>query len=221
MITTVACVLRSGGEYKPEHVVSLYRGVQRHWDISRLGYLYMICLTDVPFLQFGVACIPLVGGWPGWWSKMELFRPDLRGDLFYLDLDTVVVGSLGEVASVGQPTILRDLFHRDVPCRQGLVGSGLMYLPEVVRPSIWRDWIRDPNACMRKHQARGDQAFIEEHAGGWARWQDVLPDQVISYKVHVQPNKGRVPDKARVVCFHGRPRPWQVPPLTVGEGAAV
>nr|WP_145924153.1 hypothetical protein [Halomonas elongata] len=36
---------------------------------------------------------PLAHGWPGWWSKLELFRPH-GGDLLYLDLDTVVRGDL-------------------------------------------------------------------------------------------------------------------------------
>jgi hypothetical protein len=58
-------------------------------------------------------------------------------------------------------------------------------------------------------------------AGKAARWQDVLPGQVVSYKIHVQldPKKGKhignglVPAGTRVVCFHGQPRPWAVPEL--------
>ena len=39
--------------------------------------------------------IELVKNWPGWWSKVELFRPDIPcGRTLYLDLDTYIVGSL-------------------------------------------------------------------------------------------------------------------------------
>ena len=218
MSTTVACVLRSGGEYRPEHVVALYRGVQKHWRIDRLGYLRMVCLTDMDFLQFGVENVKLVGGWPGWWSKMELFRPDLTGNLLYLDLDTVVVGDLTDLANVGRLTVLRDFYHSDKPERQPWVGSGLMYLPESCRKVVWARWLLDPQGHMARHKAGGDQKFLQAAIGAEAaRWQDVLPNQVASYKVHVKANGGTVPPGARVVCFHGPPRPWQVPALVPAE----
>jgi len=210
---TVACVLRSGGEYLPEHVVQLYRGVQKHWRIDLLGYLHMICLTDMDFLQFGVENLPLIGGWPGWWSKMELFRPGIFGDLLYIDLDTAIAGDLTDIASVGKLTVLRDFYHKDQPEKQGWVGSGLMYLPEESRAAIWRHWIADPSAHMKRHQVGGDQKLLQELIGGEAnRWQDVLPGQVVSYKVHLR-SKKHVPKGARIICFHGRPRPWEVEPI--------
>ena len=215
---TVACVLRSGGEYRPEHVVSLYRGVQKHWRIDRLGYLRMICLTDVRFVQAGVECVRLIGDWPGWWSKMELFRPDIPGDLLYIDLDTVIVGDLAAVANVKRLTVLRDFYHKDKLDRQGWVGSGLMYLPEACRAPIWPRWLLDPQGHMARHGRGGDQKLLQAEIGAEAaRWQDVLPDQVVSYKIHVKANGGKVPPGARVVCFHGKPRPWQVPALVPAE----
>jgi len=39
--------------------------------------------------------IELKHNWPGWWSKMELHRPNLpEGRTLYLDLDSHIVGSL-------------------------------------------------------------------------------------------------------------------------------
>ena len=54
-----------------------------------------VCLTNVEIP--GCNVIPLQHHWPGWWSKLELFRPDLFGKedrVLYLDLDVVVVASL-------------------------------------------------------------------------------------------------------------------------------
>jgi len=55
------------------------------------------CLTNVGIE--GVETIPLKHEYPGWWSKVELFRPDLpvEGRLLYLDLDTLIVGDLTEL----------------------------------------------------------------------------------------------------------------------------
>jgi hypothetical protein len=43
------------------------------------------------------------------------------------------------------------------------------------------------------------------------RWQELVPDQVFSYKAHIRDRA--VPPSARVVCFHGKPRPWEVEEL--------
>ena len=67
---------------------------------------------------------------------------------------------------------------------------------------------------MRMKGKRGDQAFIEDALTGSTQlrplfWQDLLPGQVVSYKNHIR-GKEKFPARARVVCFHGKPRPWGV-----------
>lgn len=197
MVTPV-CVLRSGGDFLPEHVQRLARQIPG-----------LVCLSDATVE--GVPCIPLAYKWPGWWSKMELFRPDLSGDILYFDLDTVIVGDLSELASLGRTTLLSDFYYPERPA------SGLMYLAESDRAKVWAAWIADPNEAMRKCMRHGDQQFIGEVLHDAQRFQDVLPGRVVSYKVHVAKglNKrsignGNVPDGASVVCFHGRPRPWHL-----------
>lgn len=194
----VVCVLRSGGEYKPEHVRALAKQVPG-----------LECISDVDI--DGVPCIPMPEHWPGWWSKMNLFHPSIRGDLLYIDLDTVVVGDLSELASLGRTTLLSDFYYPERPA------SGLMYLAESDRAKVWAAWIADPKAAMHKCMRHGDQQFIGEVLHDAQRFQDVLPGRVVSYKVHVAKglNKrsigdGTVPVGASVVCFHGRPRPWGI-----------
>lgn len=188
----VASVLRSGGEYGPEHVAALARDVRRH-----LPGVRFVCFSDVP-----VPCerVALASDWPGWWAKMEVFGPALPGRVLYLDLDTVVRGSLADLAAVKDLTLLRD-FYRP----RGL-GSGLMMLPAAARDQAYRAFIRAPEHFMARHRKGGDQAFLERL---WLRtahrWQDRCPGQVASYKADCR--RG-VPPRARVVCFHGQPRPW-------------
>lgn len=193
---SVATVLRSGGEYRAEHVARLEEQVAQ-WAPGAEFW----CLTDSPV----EGDVLLRHGWPGWWSKMELFRPDIEGDFLYVDLDTTIVGPLDGFER-DEVTVLRDFY------RPAGLGSGLMYLPESSRREVWDKWIEKPEWYMA-HTRRGDQGFLETL---WlqraARWQDVLPGKVVSYKVDVRP-AGKVPAGTSVVCFHGKPRPWAVPEL--------
>ena len=197
-MTKIVCVLRTGGEYRPEHVRALARQVPG-----------LVCISDVEVES--VPCIPMPEHWPGWWSKMNLFHPSIRGDLLYIDLDTVIVGDLSDLASLGRTTMLSDFYYHERPA------SGLMYLTESDRSKVWAAWTADPKEAMRKCMRHGDQQFIGEVLHDAQRFQDVLPGRVVSYKVHVAKglNKrsigdGTVPVGASVVCFHGRPRPWGI-----------
>lgn len=193
-MATVACVLRSGGDFGPEHVQWLARQVPG-----------LVCLSDVPVQ--GTETIPLQHDWPGWWSKLEMFGPSLSGDVLMLDLDTVVL-QIPELPT--ETTVLRDFSEPSV------MGSGLMFVTEADRRRVWEAWMADPDGHMRRN-ARwpqwGDQGFLQPLIGRSQKWQDVA--RVYSYKAHC---RAGLPEGAQVVCFHGKPRPWHVkapwvPPL--------
>lgn len=209
----VACVLRYGGDYGPEYVARLREGVRRYLSGARF-----VCLSDgeVPCER-----IPLTTRWPGWLSKLEIFRPGLfDGPVLYLDLDTAVTGSLAEIAAYPHRfTMLSDFY------RPELAASGVMA------------WCGDYSAIFRRFSDRLVPLFrgIRPFRGdcGWIlrcldqepeRFQDLFPGQVVSYKADVRAptghrcdrGTGAVPCNARLVCFHGRPRPhelnWQLCP---------
>lgn len=187
-------------EFKPAHVVALQDQVNL-WAQFDAEFE---CLSDVKIP--GVKTLPLKHGYPGWWAKMELFRPDFPGDFLFMDLDTVIVGPLDDILAVRKLTLLRDFYRDGKRLKEGL-GGGLCYIPENERAAMWDFWQTNP-ALNQRLYARGDQHLFERL---WLqkadRWQDVVPGQVVSYKVHCA--KG-VPPDARVVCFHGKPRPWEV-----------
>jgi hypothetical protein len=200
-VLTVACVLRSGGEYTPAHVLALQGAVEKH-----LGPHRFVCLTDFYSDAFWgyVETIRLAHPWPGWWSKLGLLRPGLfTGRVLYLDLDTVIVGDLSDLAAYAGPFAMLTDFMR--PVRPA---SGVMAWRADSEPSraIWDAWVRDPAGHMAAHQGGGDQAFIRSVLGdGVDRLQDLYPGQCVSYKVHC---KDGLPPGARVVSAHGRPKPW-------------
>jgi hypothetical protein len=192
----VACVLRSGGTYTPEHVARLRDGVR-----ANLGDHRFICLSDVD-----VPCerIALTEQWPGWWSKLELFRPDIDGDLLYFDLDTIITGDLSDMAAINRLAIMRDVYRPD-----GLQSS-VMYIPQDEKSKVWERFTAHPEHYMAQYASGGDQAFLEPLWGERATiWQEALPGQLASYKADHIAECG-VPDNCRAVIFHGRPKPEDI-----------
>lgn len=190
---TAACVLKSGGIYDTTWVARLRDGVARHMPIAHR----FVCLSDVD-----VPCdrIPLVHGWPGWWSKVEAFR--LEGPVLFLDLDTAIVGDLSDIAlqaDAWEFTLLRDFYRLGDGLGSGVMGWNVdttpLYEAFAARPSFWQT----------KIGSRGDQGFIEENVllDGVARWQDRCDGQIVSYKIHC---RSGIPPDARVVCLHGLPK---------------
>lgn len=189
---TAACVLRKSTEYDLDYVEKLAEGLRQY-----LPEVPTLCIND--------------DRWPGWWCKMALFEPKHRGDILYFDLDTIIVGDLSDIASVGCLTMLSDFF---VPSR---LASGVMYLREDDRAAVWEEWIKNPDEIMRKYRGWGDGGFIADVLPHAARWQEILPGQIFSYKAHIRKPKtsqekgnGSIPPDARVICFHGSPRPRAV-----------
>lgn len=197
---TVACVLKSGGIYDATWVSRLRDGVARHLPLPHR----FVCLSDVE-----VPCErePLRFNWPGWWAKIELFR--LEGPVLFFDLDTAIVGDLTAIAAHSMATqfvMLRD-FYAPAHC-----GSGVMCWNGAYPWFVFEKFSEFPEELMKlQRQRMGDQAFIEElvlQQNEISCWQDLLPGQIVSYKVHC---RNGIPPNARVVCLHGQPKFGDMP----------
>lgn len=169
-----------------------------------------MCLTDWAGDNPATGFMPLRHKFPGWWSKLEICRPDIPGDVFYMDLDTTVLRPIAHLARAGRTTFLRDFY------RPQNLQSSLMYLTAIDRARIWDAWSAGPDYFIAEYSSRrvglnGDQNFMQDVLGPVARWQDDFPGEVVSYKVDVlKKHGGRIPEAARVVVWHGKPRPWDV-----------
>ena len=206
---TVACVLRSGGDFTPEHVWALRRDLNKH--LQQGAHEFRV-LTDTPEFA-GTQGIRLETACSGWWAKLELFRPGVfSGPVLYLDLDTVIVGSLDALASYrGSFAMLSDFYNPTA------LQSGIMaWTPSVQSARIWERFAANPERNIKTFRGDGDfiRALVEPRP---ERLQDLFPGQIVSYKRDVCLDRGsfvdtgrwRTPDGARVVCFHGQPRPWK------------
>lgn len=188
----IACVLKSGGDFKPAHVYALQEMCAKYLPSEDF-----VCLTD---LMLDCATIPLIHGWEGWWSKLELFR---LSSALYMDLDTVLVGDCGEMLEAARPhdfVIMRD-FYRGKANPQAM-GSGLMWWSKP------HEFIYEEFKAGDRYCEGGDQIYLE-----WALrnhpvtyWQDITHG-IVSFKADVLPKGLQAED--RLIAFHGKPRPWE------------
>ena len=203
---TFAIVLKTGGEYYDyKYVNNIVEGIISNTNVPHR----IVCLTDD---KRGLSpdideVIRFKHNWPKWWGKIELFRPELFKDeqVFFLDLDTFIVGCLDDILSYrGEFCALRDFYNLDV------MASGVMSWCGNGVTRIYDEFIKNPEHFMKVHEVAGDQAFIRRWKPSVEYFQDRFPNQVISYKVHCRAPEMALPNNARVLCFHGKPKPHEI-----------
>lgn len=201
----ICCVLRSGGRYTPDWVYRLQAGIARHTTVP----YEFVCFSDVP-----LKCnyIKLDTDWPGWWAKLEMFR--LIGKALYLDLDSVIVGSLDDIClGKHQFTMTHEYYRPLFGCSTAMAWDGdYSYITKEfarVDSQELRDYYDHWTPCQRI----GDQAFIEDVVKGAGRkikfFRDLFGERSIaSYKVHCM--KDGLDGSESVVAFHGSLKPDQL-----------
>lgn len=198
---SVICVLKSGSVFDASWVEKLRDGVARNLTLPHR----FVCLSDVE-----VPCerIELIHGWPGWWSKLELFRPGaITGPTIYFDLDTVITGNINQLARIPHDFAMLPSFNAP-----GMVNSTMMWFRKVPH-HVYEKFLKMPQCYIDHHERHqnaqtcyiGDQAFIHDALDREVDLIDV--PSIKSYKHHC---RNRFPIDASVVCFHGLPRPSEV-----------
>lgn len=196
-------MLRSGGEYQPEHVRWLHRQVPPRYDV--------VCLSDCDIKD--TETVGLRSCWPGWFAKLELFDPELiEDDILYMDLDTVICGDISELTEQPDLMALNDFYF------PRYAATGIMYIPHRQKACVWEKIISHRHNIQR---FRGDGEFLRTICH-FKRWQDIYPGYFVSYKAHIagrgmpgyhssrSEGNGSIPPTAKVISFHGNPRPWKL-----------
>ena len=201
---TIITVYKSGGAFGPEYVTNLVRSVEAALEDE---HRFVVLTDDVSDLPPWIETESLRHDWPRWWSKAEIFRPDLErfGRMLYIDLSSVIVGQIDDLAGYrGEACVTRD-FYCGGPSQ-----SVLNFAPGSLR-CAWDKMIADPEGVM----AEGDKMIAPNFHDQilmadleWLDyWQDVTPDQVVSFKLHCEQG---IPENARIVKFHGKPKPHEI-----------
>ncbi len=217
----VVC-MKWGTRFSPEYVNVLHGAVFRHLNRPH----QFVCFTDDPAgIVAGVDTRPLpYAGLPearlrnGGWLKLAVFRPGLfesAGPVLFLDLDVAIIDSLDPLYDTDPDTPLRIIrdwrpWPQSLYRRPGVIGNSSVFRFEANgQPQIFERFADDPDAAYRNF--RNEQRFLTRHADGLDYWPDAW---CRSFKRHcmgappLRPfRRPSVPDGARVVVFHGRPKP--------------
>lgn len=165
-----------------EYVAKLKAGIEKHYSSP---------------LRFHV----VTEGPASWWAKLQLFQPGRfpEGErCVYFDLDTLITGSLDDILSWDGPFMaIKNWWQK------GQLSSGFMSWTAGEADHIWTEYEK---AGCPTDDPRGDQAWIASRMPNAVYVQDMFPNQLFSFKANCLSG---VPENARVVCFHGEPRPHE------------
>jgi GR25 family glycosyltransferase involved in LPS biosynthesis len=200
---TVVLVFKKGGDYTIKDVTLIAFHLRKQWE----GYLQILCICEgfsAPFkITEYLTAIPMSNLWQGWWSKMNMFSPEMEKyrPFLYVDLDTAIVGSLNAILPPIDQTKFITLENVYYP---GHIGSGMMWIPannDKIK-AIWDKWIADPAKGMT--DPGGDQKFIEKIVDVDDYFEKV---RITSFKPLPKKNWLLSLNKEHsIVYFHGFPR---------------
>ena len=197
---TVVC-LKWGDKYGPDYVNKLASMVSRHTtNMPRF-----ICFTEnTDGLDSEIETHPLPAPeLEGWWNKVALFGPDLPdiGErMLFLDLDTVITGSLDEMLTYNADFVMK--------ANEYSIGfSTTAFLLKVCsRPELWQAFTPETAESLR-----GDQDW----AGLMAPDAEIWPlDWCVDFRLKAAPS---IPAGAKLVCFGDTPNPADYPAPWVQE----
>lgn len=221
-MTEVVCV-KVGNKYPDEYVINLYNGVKRH---LKQPYRFS-CITDKPIEGLDINWITCPPELEGWWAKMYIFSKDngLEGNIFYLDLDQVIIGGLDKFIEQADPnslTMIQD-FIRVANHNTTVANSSVMFFPKDSFLDLWDDF------TMWRAQIfdGGDQEYIYSYAKkrikywptSWVKsWKwEVLNGGICGFYYNQAPiyrNKEADLTNTSILCFHGDPKPHEIPEMT-------
>jgi hypothetical protein len=184
-LLTVACVLSPGPTYNLSHVERLEKMVAQH---MRQPYRF-VCVDDSQF--------------PRWFAKIDLWRPGrFTGRVLYLDLDVTVVGNLDDLANhLAHFVIIKNFKEVKESPKAKFNSSVMAWNASPETDHLFSEFTPDDMKL-------GDQDYISERMPDVATFPE---DWCVSYKVQKIAKLKTLPRDARVVCYHGKPKPFELP----------
>lgn len=198
----VVCV-KWGSKYGPDYVNKLYHGVRKH--LTETDFDFTCFTEDGKGLEEGIGVVPLAENWSNWWGKATLFSDHgLEGRLLYIDLDTVITGSLNELARY-QGTFAV-MSTSDIYCETSKdgVNSSIIAWHSSFGSSIYNSLKRYYKHIL-KFICRFDH-WIEMMVSDPDYVQAFYPGQFLDYCTYC---KESLPENCRMICFPRDPKPHE------------
>jgi len=221
MDNVVIC-MKWGNLYGPDYVNVLFNAVSQN-----LTYPFrFVCLTDShdgldPKIE--AFPIPDIGCTPemwrhGAWPKLSVFAEnlyDLSGRALFIDMDTVVCGSLDRFFENQAPFIAIDTSDNWRPGKESgqdnaLVGTGIFAFGIGEQAQVLTEFQKDPQMAFDTCDI--EQVWVQKTVSSVAYWPR---NWVISFKYWLRQPIGldffkspkTPPMETSIVAFHGDPRP--------------
>jgi ubiquinone/menaquinone biosynthesis C-methylase UbiE len=197
----IVCVLKSGGDYDLDYVKRLRNMVNRHTSKNYDFY----CFTDTIIDSSICKSIRLINNYNRWWSKIELFRKGLieAKRLVYFDLDTVILDNIENIIESNSNFVALKPWNPKNRSN-GLCASGMM---SWINNGMFNFIYKQFRAVDIVKYSRGDQEYISHMLNKKNVHPIFFQDEkegIYSYKRNC---RRFLPGNAKIVCFHGRPRP--------------
>ncbi len=210
-----ATVLKSGGDFSPEHVQKIAGGLRR----AQGQNIEIVCLTDTPraVREAGATPVRLLHDWPGWWSKLELFRPELfSGPVLYLDLDTIILRDIDRLVDLAVEGRDRPLLLRGISPKEREGGWPISGIMSWHGEQLWEAYYRfkkNPQGIIQAFKdeppgQNGDQGFLRQRVIGtdYCPIQGELPPEYIAFKKDWKRQGSTICKKAHLIAWSGQPR---------------
>lgn len=195
----IITVLKSGPEWLPEYVYKFKKNLDKHITIP----YEFVCLSDI---ELEIPTLPLVDSGPGYWSKIQLFRPEfnLNCECLYFDLDTIFSGNINQIVESFKK---HNFLMLQDPWKPDQSGSGIMWWNSDYS-ELWNEYIKcDAEYWCKhynKHPRYGDQGYIIDRVDH-KQLQHVIDDPTWIAKF----GKKQSLPSAKIIVFAGpRRKPW-------------
>lgn len=211
---TILC-MKWGTAYTSEDANRLYLSVARHLS----GPFNFVCFTDdatglLPDID--ARPLPPINLPPGeeWslWRKVSIWQSPLdglSGEALFLDLDLVITRSLDDFFTYepGKFCVIENWTQMG----RGIGNTSVFRFRIGQRPDIFDDFTIDPDAVMNAYD--NEQVYVSRRMKDVTFWPR---DWCVSFKHSLLPSfpmnwvrPPALPPSARVVVFHGSPKPDQ------------
>ena len=189
-VLTVATIYKEGDGFTEEYVTRLEKNVAEHMH-APYNFEVVLPTRELP------------PNTKGFWIKTELFKKGrFSGPVVFLDLDMIIVDDVTEMFTYGHKfTMATNWAKNPGPNSTFMAWHGktdLSNLDTVVTKELVGKYLGSGSQLWMYRNVKLPVTFIDE----------LFPNSIVSYKMHVQ-NKQLPPD-AKIVAFHGRPRPHEV-----------
>lgn len=189
--------------YDGTWVDKLYRGVKRNY---RGDFRFVVLHDDHDYeIHEPVTKIPLLGKFEGWGNLAEAWRPDLSdGPIMVMDLDTIIVGDITDLANTECDVGLHTIYTVRGLC------NGVSIFSRKYANHLWELWNKELPRWKKEAILNGklsEMVFLRIVAANDAViLNHIHLHQIASYKKqYAKRLTWRNP--ARIVCFHGNPKP--------------